>query len=90
MVTESPTDTMNSTMPAARPPSTMLTTSMPKITSGPQSVGDIDRATPPSFPSAAAASYVRTLAKASVNYLQGGIFSALQASFTFSTVAIVF
>src|SRR6266850_6659221 len=32
MVTESPTDTMNSTMPAATPPRSMLATSMPKIT----------------------------------------------------------
>ena len=35
MVTDSPTDTMNSTMPAARPPSSMLATSMPKITRDP-------------------------------------------------------
>src|SRR6266436_3423370 len=45
MVTESPTDTMNSTMPAATPPRIMLATSMPRITraSGgrrsPQSIG---------------------------------------------------
>src|SRR5439155_20270926 len=33
MVTERPTDTMNSTMPAATPPRSMLATSTPKITS---------------------------------------------------------
>src|SRR5437867_5268688 len=33
MVTERPTDTMNSTMPAATPPSSMLARSTPKITS---------------------------------------------------------
>src|SRR5262245_60582281 len=43
IVTDSPTDTINSTMPAARPPSSMLRTSMPKITSGPPSVGDGSR-----------------------------------------------
>src|SRR5947209_8131828 len=32
MVTDSPTDTMNRTMPAATPPSSKLQTSMPKIT----------------------------------------------------------
>src|SRR5262249_60534319 len=32
MVTDRPTETMNSTMPAATPPSTMLATSTPKIT----------------------------------------------------------
>src|SRR5262245_12089680 len=32
IVTERPTDTMNSTMPAATPPRSMLATSMPKIT----------------------------------------------------------
>src|SRR3954468_18046061 len=32
MVTDSPTETMNSTMPAASPPSSMLATSLPKIT----------------------------------------------------------
>src|SRR5947207_13401841 len=35
MVTDRPTDTMNSTMPAATPPSTMLAMSAPKITGGP-------------------------------------------------------
>src|SRR2546427_9151725 len=34
IVTERPTDTMNSTMPAATPPRSMLATSTPKITSG--------------------------------------------------------
>src|SRR5262245_6807818 len=34
MVTERPTDTMNSTIPAATPPSSMLTTSTPKIMRG--------------------------------------------------------
>src|SRR4029453_7587052 len=33
IVTERPTDTMNSTMPAATPPRSMLATSTPKITS---------------------------------------------------------
>ena len=33
MVTDRPTDTMNSTMPADSPPNRMLTTSVPKITS---------------------------------------------------------
>ena len=32
IVTERPTDTMNSTIPAAKPPSRMLMTSIPKIT----------------------------------------------------------
>src|SRR5262245_31698591 len=36
MVTDSPTDTMNSTMPAASPPSSMLATSIPKITLAPR------------------------------------------------------
>ena len=39
MVTDSPTDTMNSTMPAARPPSSMLAISMPKFTSEPADMG---------------------------------------------------
>src|SRR5688572_30542140 len=35
IVTERPTETMNSTMPAARPPSRMPATSSPKITGSP-------------------------------------------------------
>src|SRR5262249_12848036 len=34
IVTERPTDTMNSTMPTATPPRSLLATSMPKITNG--------------------------------------------------------
>src|SRR5499427_4147530 len=39
IVTERPTDTMNKTMPAATPPSSMLATSTPKITTAERLLG---------------------------------------------------
>src|SRR4029077_7013069 len=51
MVTERPTDTMNSTVPAATPPRTMPATSVPKITSS--AVGSGTDSTPPPPPAGA-------------------------------------
>jgi hypothetical protein len=46
MVTDRPTETMNSTMPAAIPPRRMLATSMPKIT-GERPKQEADTSRPP-------------------------------------------
>ena len=101
MVTESPTETMNSTMPAATPPSSMLATSMPKIHGQSPSTGRGDRAAggrricKSKRERVSAARAMATAAgdarvARSLVGAHGPTFSSLQASFTFSIWPITF